>query len=133
MLARSTLTIAMMFMLGSIPPASAAAPTVKTSNIRVTMSSDAKKLLARHGATLAGGILKKRGTKKSYDILNGSGALHAIVNPKEKDSLAIALYDHGKCYAAMNIAFPAPPFTEPAISPLNASEDTIAKMFPAKR
>jgi hypothetical protein len=108
----------------------AAEAATKTSPVKVTISAQAKKLLDKHGMTLEGGILRKRGEKKGYDLATGSGEVYAIIYPKDKAALAVALYDHGRRYGALNISFYD---TGPAISPLDEPEDVIAKLFPTKR
>jgi hypothetical protein len=127
----------------------------KTSTIKVTISVEARELLYKHGMTIEGGILHKRAAKGGYDLAHGSGAVHIIIHPKDKDALAVALEDRGQRYAELEIGWhplllPSPVVMDRRahdrhdvhkgaalgaedglmISPLNLSEDTVVKLFP---
>lgn len=108
----------------------AAEAAASTEAVKVKMSAQARKLLNKHGMTLAGGILRKRGAKSGYDLANGSGAVYAIVNPKDKSSLAVALYDRGSRYSALSVIF-SDSTAGVGISPLDEPEAVVAKLFPA--
>jgi hypothetical protein len=119
-----------------------AAETRRAARVEVTISTEAGKLLEEHGMTIAGGILRKVGSKGGYDLAAGSGALYVLIHPQHKDALAVALADHGHRYAEIEIHWlgllpPGAPAgdqidaeDEPMISPLGLPERMVAKLFP---
>jgi len=99
----------------------------EAASIKATMSAQAKKLLDENGMTLEGGVLRKRGATDGTDLAIGSSAVHAIVHPKDRASLAVANYRHGKLEAVVTVGFSG---EGTIISPFDEPEGVIAKLFP---
>lgn len=105
----------------------AAETETKAPAVKVTMSAQAKKLLDKHGMTLEGGILRKRGEKDGAGFAIRSNVLHVVIHPKDNASLAIANYIDGRLDVVLTVGFDK---HGTVVSPFNEPDDVIAKLFP---
>lgn len=133
------ISVLLFFVLAIVPAIAAPAATAptkakagKTAKVKIIVSPQAQKILDQHGASLKGGILRCRGSKKTYDIATGSGVLRVIPDPEVPGALAIAAYDLGNRYAELRVVFPEPPLNVIALTPLPVTKQVADKLFPRK-